>query len=91
MYLDFTVHHLSTYGNKWHTTSDASLFFNKDFKNLDFFTGVNASYERLKYYGNNFNLDSIVDLKQFAGIILWLFIYQRIKNNPFFLFSERIV
>ncbi len=87
MYLDFTVHHLSTYGNKWHTTSDASLFFNKDFKNLDFFTGVNGSYERLKYYGNNFNLDSIVDLKQLAGNYPSAIYLPTDKEQPIFSYS----
>jgi hypothetical protein len=67
MRLDFSLNHLGTFEPKrMHSTSKAALSFDKIFKTVDLYAGVGGGHEFFKYYGNNFNVDSILDLKTLA-------------------------
>jgi hypothetical protein len=68
MQLDVFFNHLGTFGDKLHSTSKAGLAFDKYLNNMDLFAGLDGQYERLKYYGSNFNLNSPVDLNALTHI-----------------------
>ena len=68
MQLDVFFNHLGTFGDKLHSTSKAGLAFDKYLNNMDLFAGMDGQLERLKYYGNNFNLNSPVDLNALTHI-----------------------
>ena len=67
--LDLKANHLATFGNKTHSTSNASLIFNKYFSKMELLGGINAGYEYFDYYGKTFNKDGIeTNLKSFTTI-----------------------
>jgi hypothetical protein len=67
MRLDFSVNHLGTFEPKRiHTTTKAALSYDIIFKTFDVYAGLGGGHEYFKYYGNNFNLNGIVDLKTLA-------------------------
>ncbi len=65
--LDFSLNHLATFDTKqMHSTTKAALSFDKLFKTFDLYAGVGGGHEYFKYYGDNFNRDSVVDLSNLA-------------------------
>jgi hypothetical protein len=67
MHLDFALNHLGAYGIKAHTTTNATLSFDKTFDAMNVYAGLGGGHEYLKYYGNNFNAaGTVVDLKTLA-------------------------
>ena len=67
MRLDFSLNHLGTFDpKKMHSNTKAALSFDKLFKTLDFYAGIGGGHEYVKYYGNNYNRDSLVDLNKLA-------------------------
>jgi len=64
--LDFSLNHLGTFDQKAHSTTKAALSFDKYFKSFDIYAGVGGGHEYFKYYGDNFNRDTTVNLKTLA-------------------------
>jgi len=84
--LDLKANHLATFGTKTHSTSNASLIFNKYFNKMELFTGMNAGYEYFNYYGKNYNALGVSDdIKTFSTALTSLYTEQnlvRISRNP---------
>ncbi|HLP06379.1 MAG TPA: hypothetical protein VK152_13220 [Paludibacter sp.] len=53
--LDVSLNHYATFASKAHSVTNASLSFDKYYKNIDFYAGVGGGHEYLKYYGSNFD------------------------------------
>lgn len=83
--LDLKANHLATFGVKTHSTSNASLIFNKYFNKMELLAGVNAGYEYFDYYGKNYNaLGNVTDLNTFTTLPASLYTEQnlvRISRN----------
>lgn len=55
MRLDAVIKQRGTYNSKYSMITTAQLNFDKYFENLTLFSGFNAGYQGVKYYGMNFN------------------------------------
>jgi len=65
--LDLKANHLATFGSKTHSTTNASLIFNKYFNKMELMAGANAGYEYFNYYGKNYDaLGNVTDLSTFT-------------------------
>lgn len=79
MRLDLKANHLASFGDKTHSTSNASLIFNNYYGKMEMLAGVNAGYEYFNYYGKNFNLlGDVVDLKSFSTLPTTLYTEQNL-------------
>jgi hypothetical protein len=66
MQLDASLNHCATFGKKTHSFTKGSLSFDKQFDKFDLYAGQGATHEYLRYYGNNFNTDSLINLSSLA-------------------------
>lgn len=65
--LDFSLNHLGTFeAKRMHSTTNATLSFDKIFKTFDFYAGIGGGHEYFKYYGDNFNDSSSINLNTLA-------------------------
>ena len=69
MRLDVSLNHFATFGSKAHSTTKGALSFDKYFKTFDLYAGVGGGHEYFKYYGNNFNRDTVINLGNLAQSI----------------------
>jgi len=53
--LDFTLNHFGTFEKRTHSVTKTAVTYDENFNKLDFYSGIGANHEFLKYYGNNFN------------------------------------
>lgn len=66
--LDFSLHQLGTLESKrLHSKTKADLSFEKIFKTVSLFAEISGSHEYVKYFGFNFNRDSIIDLNNYSS------------------------
>lgn len=67
MRLDLKLNHLATFSKEAHSTSNASLAFDKYFKSMNLYSGVGLGHEYFKYYGNEFDrTGAVTDLSTLA-------------------------
>ncbi|MFZ4581031.1 MAG: hypothetical protein ACOYM7_00140 [Paludibacter sp.] len=81
MRLDLKANHLASFGDKTHSTSNASLIFNNYYGKMELLAGVNAGYEYFNYYGKNFNsLGEVSDLTKLITIPTTLYKEETFKK-----------
>jgi len=68
MQLDFRLNHTANFGKEVHSITKSSIQFDKNFSTFNLYTGVSGGHEYFKYYGNNFNSDTVINLKSLTGI-----------------------
>lgn len=56
MRLDLKLNHLATFSKEAHSTTRATLEFNNNYKNSEFYAGVGLGHEYFKYYGEQFDM-----------------------------------
>jgi len=67
--LDFSLNQLGTFeAIRLHSTTKATLAFDKIFRTFDLYAGVGGSHEYFKYYGDNTNLFGNIDLATFDAL-----------------------
>lgn len=67
MRLDINANHLATFGDKAHSTTQANILFDNNYKKSNFYSGIGVGHEYFKYYGNNFNRSgTATDLNAFT-------------------------